>query len=569
METAEHTVQTRIPTRANWSFTIRVLAFFGALLLMGCGESKSGSEAASNVEAPARPNILFIMADDHGYQALSAYNHELSQLAPTPNIDRIAQNGALFERAYVTNSICGPSRAVILTGLHSHMNGFRKNGERFDGDQPTLPKMLGSAGYQTALVGKWHLHGHPQGFDYWNIIDDQGYYYNPDFIQQGDTVSLEGYASDLITRDALRWLKEERNDSTPFFMMVQHKAPHRNWMPAPRHLNLYDSVTFPLPPDYFPDFEDQPAAEDQMQNIYRDMYEGYDLKMSTGYGKTEIAHNPWPDNFDRMDAAQRQQWDEAYLEKNNAMHAANLSGKDLDRWKGQRYLRDYMATVAALDESVGQLLDYLEATGLDENTLVVYTSDQGFWLGENGWFDKRFMYEESFRTPLLMQYPGHISPGTREQALVQNLDFAPTFLDYAGIPEVAIDMQGVSFRGLLDDSLEESEFRDAIYYHYYAYPAWHMVKRHYGIRTNRYKLIHFYDDIDSWELYDLQQDPGEKENQADNPDYAGILGEMRRKLDSVQEAYRVTESEFEKAPEENVRRARENFRRLRGNASKP
>ncbi len=339
-------------------------------LLVFCLSCKQ--ERPEKITETKRPNILFIMADDHAMQAISAYGHPISQLAPTPNIDRIAKNGALFNHAFVTNSICGPSRAVILTGKHSHINGFRQNGDRFDGSQPTLPKMLKKAGYQTAVTGKWHLHGYPEGFDYWKIIVDQGQYYNPDFIGQGgDTVRISGYATDIITDDALDWIENKRNDSLPFFMMVHHKAPHRNWMPPLRHVNKYDSVQFPLPDTYFPDFKNQRAAQEQLQTIYEDMYEGHDLKMSKEYGSTELASNPWTTDFERMTPEQRNQWNEAYLPDNNAFWKADLHGKELDEYKGQRYLRDYLATVAAVDDGVGKILDYLEQNDLDENTLVV------------------------------------------------------------------------------------------------------------------------------------------------------------------------------------------------------
>ena len=522
-------------------------------------------EAPEKAGQIKKPNILFIMADDHAKQAISAYGHPISKLAPTPNIDRIAENGALFQKAFVTNSICGPSRAVILTGKYSHINGFRQNGDRFDGSQPTLPKMLKKVGYQTAVTGKWHLHGYPEGFDYWNIIVDQGNYYNPDFIRQnGDTVRIEGYATDIITDDALDWIQNWRNDSLPFFMMVHHKAPHRNWMPALRHVNLYDSVRFPLPESYFPDFENQIASEEQMQTIYEDMYEGHDLKLSKEYGSTELASNPWKTDFERMTPEQRKTWDAAYLPKNNAFWEADLHGKELAEYKGQRYLRDYMATIASVDESVGRILNHLEENGLAENTLVVYTSDQGFWMGENGWFDKRFMYEESFGTPLLMQLPGAIAPGSEVNAMVMNLDFAQTFLDYAGATQMGGDMQGESLKPLLEGSMSASDFRDVVYYHYYDYPAFHMVKKHYGIRTERYKLIHFYDDIDTWEFYDLEKDPKEKNNSINDSSYADAIAMMHRKLDSVQKVYKVTEREFEQAPREKVERAEKLFEKLRG-----
>tara|TARA_R110002051_G_scaffold40146_1_gene83794 strand:+ start:9485 stop:11119 length:1635 start_codon:yes stop_codon:yes gene_type:complete len=511
-----------------------------------------------------RPNIIFIMSDDHAIQAISAYGHPIGKIAPTPNIDRIAKNGAIFKHSFVTNSICGPSRAVILTGKHNHINGFRQNGDRFDGSQPTFPKLLQKAGYQTALFGKWHLYGYPEGFDQWKIIVDQGNYYNPDFIDNGDTTRIEGYATDIITNDALNWLKNKRNDTVPFLLMVQHKAPHRNWMPALRHLNKYDTVHFPLPETYFPNFVNQQASAEQLQTIYKDMYEGHDLKMSKKFGSTALAHNPWTTDFERMTKEQRKQWDVAYLPKNNAFHKANLKDKALAEWKGQRYLQDYMATVASVDEGVGQLLDYLKENGLEENTLVIYTSDQGFYLGEKGWFDKRFMYEESFGTPLLMQMPGTIPKGKKIEAMVQNLDFAPTFLDFAGVPEMANEMQGESFKGLLDGSMNEADFRDIVYYHYYDYPAFHMVKKHYGIRTKRYKLMHFYDDIDAWEFYDLKKDPKELKNAIDDASYSKIIAEMHIKLDSMQKVYGVTKAEFEKAPKVKVENAYKQFKRLRG-----
>ncbi len=532
-----------------------IIFLIGISLLSACKEK---------VPETTPPNILFIMADDHAFQAISAYGHPLSKLAPTPNIDRIAKNGALFNNSFCTNSICGPSRAVILTGKHSHINGFRMNGDRFDGSQPTLPKFLQKKGYKTAIVGKWHLHGEPIGFDYWDILKDQGNYYNPDFIQRKDTTIVQGYATDIITDKGLNWLKQNTGPEKPFFLMVHHKAPHRNWMPALRHVNKYDSVTFPLPETYFPDFEDQQAAREQLQTIYKDMYEGHDLKMTKRLGSNELAHNPWKTDFDRMTPEQRSAWDKAYQPKNDAMHRANPKGKELAIWKGQRYLRDYLGTIAAVDEGVGRILDYLEETGLDKNTLVVYTSDQGFYLGEHGWFDKRFMYEESLRMPLLMQLPGIIEAGSTVDAMVQNLDFAQTFLDFAGDTEFTDEMQGRSFKGVLDGSLDGDAFREVVYYHYYDFPAFHMVKKQYGIRTKRYKLIHFYDDIDAWEFYDMEKDPGELHNAIDDSSYSGIISRMHQKLDSVQKHYQVTEKEFQKAPKERIDNAYRDFKRLRG-----
>ncbi|MDG5491332.1 sulfatase [Psychroserpens sp. SPM9] len=544
-----------------------IVLFIGLLLFQSCKET----EKQDVVDVPKkRPNIVFIMADDHAEQAISAYGHPISQLAPTPNIDRIANEGAFFKNNFCTNSICGPSRAVVLTGKFSHINGFKMNGNRFDGSQQTFPKLLQKAGYNTAMIGKWHLHGNPEGFDYWNILKDQGNYYNPDFIalnettKRADTTRVSGYATDIITEEGLAYLKKVKDDDQPFMLMLQHKAPHRNWMPALRHANKYDSIKFPLPDTYFTNHEGSLGSQQQLQTIYKDMYEGHDLKMSKSKGSSELAWNPWTTDFERMSPEQRLAWDKAYQAKNDAFHDANLSGKALAEWKGQRYLQDYLATIASVDEGVGRVLDYLEENGLAENTIVIYTTDQGFYLGEKGWFDKRYMYEESLAMPLLVKYPKAIKPGTVIDGLTQNLDFAETFLDYAGI-EIPVDMQGKSLRPLLENTMNHDDFRDAVYYHYYDYPAFHMVKKHYGIRTKRYKLMHFYDDIDTWELYDLEEDPKEINNQINNPDYDIIEAELRTQLTALQKQYKVTDEEFKQAPKQQVERAYKQFERLRGN----
>jgi arylsulfatase A-like enzyme len=541
------------------SYLLSLLLF--SFLFSACNNKQETSK--KDPSTSKRPNIVFIMTDDHAAQAISAYGHPVSQVAPTPNIDRIANNGARFLNNFCTNSICGPSRAVILTGKFSHINGFRMNGETFDGSQPTLPKFLKEAGYQTAIVGKWHLHGTPQGFDYWNILNDQGNYYNPEFIHENDTTIVNGYATDIITDMGINWIKEKRQKDKPFFLMVHHKAPHRNWMPPLRHINTYDSVNFPLPETYFSKHEGQVASQQQLQTIYEDMYEGHDLKMSVVKGSDSLRHNPWTSDFDRMTKEQRLAWNDAYRPKNDAFHDANLKGRELAEWKGQRYLRDYMGTVAAVDEGVGKILDYLEEQGLTENTIIVYTTDQGFYLGEKGFFDKRFMYEESLAMPLLIQYPKVIEKGTTIDALTQNLDFAPTFLDFAGA-EIPASMQGKSLRTLLTPGQTDKDFRDAVYYHYYDFPAFHMVKRHYGIRTERYKLIHFYDDIDTWELYDLKKDPREENNLYDDPEYASIQQKLHRELKELQAKYEVTDKEFQTTPKAKVDQAYRNFARLAG-----
>lgn len=539
------------------------------LLVTIAFQSCKSEKKEITVEIPERPNIIFIMADDHATQAISAYGHPISQLAPTPNIDRIAKEGVIFRNNFCTNSICGPSRAVILTGKHSHVNGFRMNGNRFDGNQQTYPKLLQKAGYTTAMFGKWHLHGKPQGFDYWNILQDQGNYYNPNFIsinkqtQMVDTTMVEGYATDIITEDALQYLDKIKDEEQPFMMMVQHKAPHRNWMPALRHVNKYDNVTFPVPDTYFANHEGSTASIEQSQTIYVDMYEGHDLKITKRKGSPELAHNPWVTDFKRMTPEQRIVWDKAYQKKNDAFHEANLSGKDLDLWKLQRYLQDYLATIVSVDEGVGKILDYLKTNGLEKNTIVVYTTDQGFYLGEKGWFDKRFMYEESLAMPMLMKYPKVIKPGTEVTALTQNLDFAETFLDFAQV-DIPKDMQGKSLKPLVTEVIEDVDFRDAIYYHYYDFPAFHMVKKMYGVRTNRYKLIHVYDDIDEWELYDLDKDPNETHNLINEVSYDVIEKQLRIKLAELQKEYHITEKEFVRANPESIKKSYKNFERLRG-----
>lgn len=546
---------------AMYHFRIFAL-IISSLFILSCKNQDSKEEASKDTDIQKQPNIIFIMADDHAEQAISAYGHPISQLAPTPNIDRIAQNGAKFLNNFCTNSICGPSRAVILTGKFSHMNGFRMNGEKFNGSQPTLPKYLKDAGYQTAITGKWHLDGKPQGFDYWNILKDQGNYYNPDFIKGNDTTRIEGYTTDIITDMALNWLQKQRKKDQPFFLMVHHKAPHRNWMPPLRYINKYDSIQFPIPNTYFSKHEGQVASQQQLQTIYEDMYEGHDLKMVVEKGSDSLRHNPWTTDFDRMTKEQRDAWNKAYRPKNDAFFDANLSGRDLAKWKFQRYMRDYMGCVAAVDDGVGKLLDYLKENGLEENTIVVYTTDQGFYLGEKGFFDKRFMYEQSLDMPLLIQYPAKVKKGITVDALTQNLDFAPTFLDFANA-EIPADMQGKSLKPLLlTDTVKD--FRDAIYYHYYDFPAFHMVKRQYGIRTDRYKLIHFYDDIDEWEMYDLKEDPEEENNLYDDPAYAEIQKKLHEELEQLQEKYQVTEDEFQTSSPEKVEQAYRNFAKLAG-----
>ena len=467
-----------------------------------------------------RPNIIYIMTDDHASHALSCYNSKINK---TPNLDRIANEGMRFENSFCTNSICAPCRAVVLTGKYSHINGKIDNSRQaFDGSQQTFPKLLQKAGYQTAMIGKWHLRSDPTGFDYWNVLPGQGLYYNPVMIEMGERKKYTGYVTNIITDHALKWIKE-RDPDKPFCLMYHHKAPHRNWQPSPKHLTMYDEVTMPEPDNLFDDYANRGrAAKEQDMTISKTMNDN-DLKLVA------------PRN---LNPEQKKLWDAAYNPKNEAFRKANLQGKDLIRWKYQRYIKDYLRCIASVDDNVGRVLDYLDASGLAKNTVVVYTSDQGFYLGDHGWFDKRFMYEESLRMPLLVRYPREIKPGSVSDDIVLNLDFAATFLDYAGVP-VPEDIQGESMRAVLRNKTPRN-WRKSMYYHYYEYPAVHSVKRHYGVRTQRYKLIHFYHDIDEWELYDMKKDPREMKNVYSDPAYADIVTELTAELKQLRQKYKDT-----------------------------
>ena len=479
-----------------------------------------------------RPNVLFIFSDDHAAQAISAYGSKINE---TPNIDRIGAEGMRFERCYCTNSICGPSRAVILTGKHSHLNGFEQNGDRFDGSQQTFPKLLRKAGYQTAVIGKWHLGSEPTGFDYSDILRGQGHYYNTPFSKNGGPYEVvEGYVTDVIRDKALDWLKAEgeggRDADKPFLLMFQHKAPHREWEPGPDHLTMYDGEAIPEPESLFDDYDEYPgrsdAARQQDMTISQTMTAS-DLKLT-------------PDKRRRMNDEQWAKWQAAYGPKNEAFREANLKGRDLVRWKYQRYIKDYLRCVAGVDDAIGEVLDYLDESGLAENTIVIYSSDQGFYLGEHGWFDKRFMYEESYRMPLLVKWPGVTEPGSVDRHLTSNLDFAETFLDIAGAP-IPGDMQGVSLVPLLKGE-DPAGWRDALYYHYYEFNpdrrTVHAVRRHNGVRTDRYKLIHYYN-IGQYELFDLERDPREMTSVAEDPAYAEVLAGLKAKLIELQAQYEV------------------------------
>ena len=480
-----------------------------------------------------KPNIIVIMTDDHTGQMMSCYD---TRYIETPNLDRIARDGVRFTNSFVANSLSGPSRACMLTGKHSHANGFTDNTTCvFDGSQQTLPKLLQTAGYQTAIVGKWHLESMPTGFDYWEILPGQGDYYNPDFItMNNDTVREKGYLTNIITDKSIDWLEKGRDKEQPFCLFIHHKAIHRDWLPELKYLTLYEDKEFSMPDNFYDDYEGRRPAAAQTMSIAKDMDIIYDTKMYREGMKSRLK-KAYGRKIKRLTPEDRVAYDAVYDSITDVFFRENPQGKELVEWKYQRFMRDYAKVVKSLDDNVGRVLDYLEKAGLLDNTLVVYTSDQGFYMGEHGWFDKRFMYEESMRKPLVMRLPKGFQKRGDIIELVQNIDYAPTFLELAGV-EIPDDIQGISLMSLLRGE-HPQDWRSSLYYHFYEYPAEHMVKRHYGVRTERYKLIHFYDDIDQWELYDLQTDPTEMNNLFDKPGYESIIEKLKQELVELQTLY--------------------------------
>lgn len=480
------------------------------------------------LQAQKRPNILVIFSDDHAQQAISAYGSKLMQ---TPGIDRIAKEGALFTNSFVTNSICAPSRAVLLTGKYGHKTGLVDNSENrhFDGSQQQVQKLLGAAGYQTAWIGKWHLQTLPVGFQYWHILPGQGQYYNPAFINmQNDTLRHEGYATDVITDFSLQWL-DQRNKQQPFFIVIGHKASHREWIPDTKDLGAFDSVTFPLPTNFYDEYAGRRAAAEQDMTIDKTMRLKEDLKVHIDYEKNQM--------FRRISASQRPAFKAYYDKVTSEYEAIKNDPEKLLVWKYQRYLKDYLSTARSMDRNIERVLHYLDTSGLASNTVVIYTSDQGFYLGEHGWFDKRFMYEESLRTPLVMRYPNQIKPGTVVNDMVVNIDLTPTILQMAGC-NIPTDIQGAGMMPLL--TKQQAEWRKAMYYHYYEYPQDHRVAPHIGVRTKQHKLILFYGPFVSWELYDLSKDATEMNNLYGKPDYEKITAMLKQQLKQLAKQYEDT-----------------------------
>jgi arylsulfatase A-like enzyme len=468
------------------------------------------------------------MSDDHASHAISAYGGIYEKLAPTPNIDRIADEGVLLRNVFCTNAICGPSRASILTGKFSHLNGYYKNheGGKFDSTQWTFPLEFQRNGYQTALVGKWHLGTEPVGFDYFkyhNNKGQQGTYYDPLYNDNGVNQEEEGYATNLTTDFALDWLANKKTDEEPFMMMLQYKAPHRKWIRDEKFKELFKGVEMPFPETFLDDYQGRELTAGDT-DMTMDNFDPRDMKLSP------------PDSI--TDPKKIKKWGEMGYKRGTGegwLPHDSMTVEEARRWKYQRYIKDYLACVKSVDENIGRVLDYLDAEGLSENTIVIYTSDQGFYLGDHGFYDKRFMYEPSLRMPFVIRYPDKIEAGRQNEDIMMNIDFAPTLMDFAGIP-IPDEIQGKSFKSRLLES-PASDWREAMYYHYYEYPFWHHVQPHYGIRSEKHKLIHFYYDIDTWEFYDLEKDPDELNNLINDEAYQDLIEEMKQQLSELQKQY--------------------------------
>lgn len=494
---------------------------------------------ATSLRAQDRPNIIYIMSDDHDADAISAYNDKFIQ---TPALDRLAKEGILFRNAFVGNSICSPARATLITGQHSHKNGIKDNRTPFDGTKTTLPKLIHAGGYQSALIGKWHLHSLPTGFDYWKVLPGQGAYYRPALIHMNnDTVHYEGYTTEVITDQAIQYL-QQRDRTKPFMLLLHHKAPHRNWVPTLKNLRVFSQKTFPEPPTLYANMEEHGTAwRTQRMSIMKDMTWCTDLKldpelirMLPGIQLDSNEVRGYHFFMNRIPESDRLDMQKIYAIRADQLKTVWGNDEAILKLKYQWYMQDYLACIASVDESTGRVLDYLDQEGIANNTVVIYTSDQGFYLGENGWFDKRWMYDVSMQTPLIIRWPGHIQPGTVSNALVQNIDYAPTILDLAGVPRPD-SMQGLSLKPILTGEIFSLP-RKNLYYHYYEYPIDHYVLPHLGIRGERYKLIYFYT-ANEWELYDLQNDPTEQTNLAPLKKYRKLMAKLKAELVAERERY--------------------------------
>jgi arylsulfatase A-like enzyme len=476
-----------------------------------------------------RPNIVFIFSDDHATNAISAYGGIFKDIAPTPNIDRIANEGALLKNALCTNAICGPSRAAILTGKYSHVNGYFKNykGGVFNNQQWTYPQSLQASGYQTALIGKWHLVSEPIGFDYYKYHiskGEQGLYWDPVYNDNGKKIKEKGYATNLTTDFAMDWLNE-RNSNQPFCLMLQYKAPHRQWAPDTKYEDLWENQEMPTPSNFNDTYQDRELTAGNTE-MTMDYFSRRDMKMTPPDSLLKKARNKWLQY--------------GFKPGEVVTPVKGLNREETRQWKYQKYIKDYLATIRSVDDNIGRVLEYLKVNGLEENTIVIYASDQGFFLGEHGFFDKRFMYEEALHMPFIIRYPGKIKPRTVVNDIITNIDFAPTLLEMAGV-SVPEAVQGKSFFNNLKGKTSK-DWRQSMYYHYYEYPFYHRVQPHYGIRNQRYKLIHFYYDVDIWEFYDLQNDSSEINNLINSETHTEIIDSLKTELYRLKEEYGNTMS---------------------------
>lgn len=521
-----------LPLKPCWTWSFWVLM---APILFSCGNTQSPRQ---------RPNILYIMSDDHAAHAITAYGGIYDAYTQTPNIDRIADEGILFNNVFCTNAICGPSRAAILTGKYSHLNGYYKNesGGKFNPDQWTFPQALHENGYQTSLFGKWHLGTEPVGFDYFKYHDNagqQGFYYNPVYNENGQKVTEEGYATTLTTDYALEWLEETKTDDKPFLMMLQYKAPHRNWDPEEKYIDLFEGVELPYPATFHDDYKGREMTAGDT-DMTMDFFNRRDMKLTPPEGLSKQEEQTW------LQWGNKRGFGEGWTPNDS------MSVEEVRKWKYQKYMKDYLACVKSVDDNIGRVLAYLDESGLAENTIVVYTSDQGFYLGDHGWFDKRFMYEPSLQMPFVLRYPAGVKQPSVNEDIITNIDFAPTLLDMAGVP-VPDEVQGRSFASNVAGNTPE-DWQQSMYYHYYEFPFWHHVQPHYGIRRSQYKLIHFYYSVDLWEFYDLEKDPDELNNAIDDPQYADLIAEMKVELkqrqveygddQSLEEFRKITDTDF-------------------------
>lgn len=478
--------------------------------------------------AASRPNIVFIFSDDHSLQTIGAYGWRLSEFCQqqqvTPNLDRLAAAGGIFVNSFCGNSLCSPSRAAIQTGLHSHANGVMLLDRPITPGVWTFPGSVREAGYQTALIGKWHLASTRPTTDYWRILPGQGSYWHPDFIGPDSKERRTGYTTDILTDMGLDWLSQ-RDKTKPFMLLLQHKAPHRPWVPPPRYYRWLADSKIPEPENLFDDYSGRGSpAHNQKMEIANHLTLHEDLKLPVD-GRT-------PGENQRMTDAERAEWQAAFGPRNEAFAKAGLAGRELTRWKYQEYMKDYLRCIKAVDDSVGRVLDYLKTEGLAEHTVVIYSSDQGFYNGEHGWFDKRWIYEESVHMPFIVRWPGVVKPGARFTPMIQNIDYAPTLVDLAG-GKIPSGLHGRSFLRVLRGEMP-ADWRSSIYYHYY--DGGHSVAKHYGVRTDRYTLAYFYE-ANEWELYDRKQDPRQMKSVQADPAYAKTLAELKQELTRLRAQY--------------------------------